>query len=561
MHASRLLCAATAALIALTFADVARADSKNNPAPGKQGVGKRVTLTQSVAPSFHIEPLVNRFEARRGAVVPFQFELRSTGKSMEVQVLAVQLRQEESGIILHDVNAPAPSEVSFTSETEFHLDPGQTHLIRGTVTVPVAKSNFLSFGVLVRDNGQISSPEVDPNNPNKITAGVRFVTQYVLRIDIETGVKDMSGMDQLVFEHGQVKNEKGMPIAKTYLINPTNMAFECGVRGTITASTTSRPQPFRLTMKSRKNVETGERYLVRIMPKSRLLLTAPVDSLLFPGEQSLRYEVTNGRRALVDQEFGINVGSGDFPALETQLAYIGSDLSVQPAQIEIGNIKGTKRSCNLKFSNNSVSPKTIEIALRDLDGKQLDGLRLSSNKIEIRPGRTKTVRASIHGSASGSEAIFGEIRVNTSGDDAQSAQILPLAMLLGQPPAANVEVAALQSYEENGHTSFRLVVQNNGQSYVPVHADLTVADGSGTPRELADGFGRWLRPGEARELDFRPDDVLPPGDYQVRLHLTTAADAEPVERTLNITLDPEVVEPNQQDSEIAETTDVSSASA
>ena len=544
MHFPRSFCAAIAALTALALADVTTAQTSRNSTGRQVARGKRITLTQSVAPSFHIEPLINRFEARRGAVVPFQFEIRSTGKAMDVQVMAVQLRQEVSGIILHDANSEPPPEVVFDSNTTFQLAPGETSLITGVVNVPLAKSNFLSFGVLVRDRGQMTTPEVDPNNPNQVKAGVRFVTQYVLRIDIETGVKDMRQMDQLVFEKGRVVNEKGMPVAETYLVNPTDLAFECGVRGTIEASTTSRPRPFRLTMPSRKNVESEERYLVRIMPNSRVALSAPVDSLLFPGKQSLRYEVTNRRRSLVEQGFAIEVARGDYPALETKLAYLGAEMSIEPAQIAVGNIQGAKRTCNLKFSNNSVTPKAVRIELRDLEGQPLEGLRLSKENIEVRPGKTKTVRASISGSTAKGEAQYGEIRVHTIGSDGQpESQTLPLAILIGDPPGADVQVAKLESVERDGHTSFHLFVTNQGEGYVPVHAELAIADGSGRPRELADGFGRWLRPGERRELVFRPEDVLPAGRYQVSLNLTTTEDAEPVRRTLIIELDPDLPQP------------------
>lgn len=74
-------------------------------------------------------------------------------------------------------------------------------------------------------------------------------------------------------------------------------------------------------------------------------------------------------------------------------------------------------------------------------------------------------------------------------------------------------------------------------------AELEIADGSGRPRELADGFGRWLRPGERRELVFRPKDALPAGRYQVSLNLTTSEEAEPVQRTLIIQLDPDLPQP------------------
>lgn len=522
------------------FSASANADSRTKADPVGRNGERRITLSQTVEPSFHIEPIVHRFEARRGARIPFKFEIKSTGKEMNVAVSAVQLRQEITGIILHDLEGEAPTEMRFTSPTEFKLAQGETHYIQGELTVPLAKSNFLSYGVLVRDNGRVAERQDEASDPNRVDAGIRFVTQYVLRVDIETGIKDLSQMDHLVFEQGHVVSEKGMPVARTFLVNPTDFAFECGVRGTIESSTTSRPQPFRMMLPSRENLAGEPQYLVRIMPRSRVVLNAPVDSLLFPGEQSLNVEVTNGRRALVGQSFSVNVRQGAFPALETQLAYLDNELSVQPAQIQVGSIAGSKRTCNLRFTNNSTDTKSVHLGLRDLKGNPLNGLVLSSDTIEVKPGRTKTVRASIRSSSEIDQAKFGTIQVRVSNETGQQdTQTLPLVMLFGEPPIPSIQVGELQSVEKNGHTSFRLAVTNNGKGYVPVHADLKLADGSGRALELADGFGRWLRPGETRELAFYPEMILEAGEYQISLNLQTTAKQDPVTQTLNIKLSPE----------------------
>jgi hypothetical protein len=503
------------------------------------GGEKRVTLSQTVEPSFQIEPIVHRFEARRGTTIPFQFEIKSTGKAMNVTVMPVKLRQEVTGIILHDDMGIAPDELKFTSPTEFELAPGEAIHLTGEVTVPLAQSNYLSYGVLVRDNGYVADRTPDPTDPSRITAGVRFVTQYVLRIDIETGVKDVSEMNKLVFEHGNVVREAGMPIAKTFLVNPTDYAFECNVRGTIESDTTSRPKPFRMTLPSRVNLVDDEKYLVRIMPRSRVQVLAPVDDMLFPGKQSLRLEVTNGRRGLVDQTFAVNVGQGDFPALEVQQAYLDAEMSVHPAQIEVGSIAGASRSANLQFTNNSVSAKSIVATLVDLDGKPIDDVKLSSDAFDVRPGRTKTIRLSVPSSTHSDAMKYGELVLRVESENgAASEKAIPIAMMYGTPPTPDVVVGELLSVEKNGFTSFALTVENSGVGFVPVHADLEIADGSGRVMELADGFGKWLRPGEQRELVFAPTVSLPKGRYQVVLNLRTTDDQAPVTKTLIIELDP-----------------------
>ncbi|MGB7324951.1 MAG: hypothetical protein WBD31_08760 [Rubripirellula sp.] len=509
------------------------------------GGEKRVTLSQSVEPSFHIEPIVHRFEARRGTTIPFRFEIKSTGKAMNVTVMPVSLRQEVTGIILHDEQGETPDAMKFLSPTEFKLEPGESTFLVGEITVPLAKSNYLSYGVLVRDNGYVAGKTPDPTDPTRITAGVRFVTQYVLRVDIETGVKDVSQMNQLAFEHGSVTNELGMPVAKTFLINPTDFAFECNVRGTIESATTSRPKPFRLSLPSRVNLLGEEKYLVRIMPRSRVQVTAPVEELLFPGEQSLKVEVTNGRRGLVDQTFAVNVGQGDFPALEVQQAYLDHELSVHPAQIEVGVVSGASRSNTLRFTNNSVHSKSVVAELVDLTGNLVNEVQLSSDSFDVRPGRTKTVRLSLSSGTDASAAKYGDIRLRVRTDGGgETVESIPMAMIFGTPPTPDLEVGELVSVEKDGFTSFAMKVTNHGEGFVPVHADLQVGDATGNSLDLADGFGRWLRPGETRELSFVPPKMIAAGQYQIVLNVVTTPDQEPIQKTLVIDLDPKTDDKN-----------------
>ena len=519
----------------LSPSGLSAADSQD-PASGAAAPGRRVTLTRTVEPSFHIEPIVHRFEARRGAVIPFQFLIKSTGKSMEVTVSSVNLRQQETGLVMHDSESPPPDAIKFNSPTEFSLAPGESHIIDGTVTVPLAKSNFLSYGLLVRDNGMVTGEEVDKSDPTKTTASVRFVTQYVLRIDVETGVKDLKEMSRLVFEQGTVRSEKGMPVARTMLTNPTDFAFEFSVRGEIESAGGAKPTPFRFSMPSRATLKTDERYLVRVLPKSRIRLDAPVDGLLFPGRQNLRLAITNGRRAVVEESFPIRVAGGDYPALETKLAYLDQALSVEPAQIEVGQAEEKKRTCNLRFVNTSQEPKTVAIDVRGLDGTTMQGIRLSSDSFEVKPGRSKTIRASLQTSRKDQSVRFGEVHVRVDGQETTTP--LPLALVNGKAPEPMVELGELQSLEQNGVTSFRLAVTNKGEGFVPIHADLRVADTKGRAFDLADGYGRWLRPHETRELAFIPDTVFEAGDYQLSLSFKTTKDQPPVERTLVITLDP-----------------------
>jgi len=272
------------------------------------------------------------------------------------------------------------------------------------------------------------------------------------------------------------------------------------------------------------------------MPGARIRLEAPIDSLLFPGKQTLKLRLTNGRRSMVTKDFELATAFDDFPALASQMAFLGDQVSAQPSQIAIGTVAGTDRTCALKFMNNSKSLQTVRLLPIDLAGSPMVGLRLTDKPIELKPGRNKTVRLSLN-SREIKQAVFGHVRVEVDSEQGGlRTQNLPVAMLYGEPPVANIDFGELQSIEESGRTEFRMLVQNNGSGHTPVHVGLQISAGAGHAIQLADGYGQWLEPGNSRELRFAPDGPLAEGRYQLQLNMFTAPGGEPETRTLNVQL-------------------------
>ena len=148
----------------------------------QQPVGQQVvTFQQQVEPSFRAEPIVHRFKARRGEVIPFEFVLESTGKPLTLEIKPVNLRQEESGVIMHDEATPAPTGLKLSTPGQLVVDAGAKAVIKGELTVPLIKSNFHSYGLLVRDKGAAAKfePNVDAQGRPLPQHGVRFMTQYL----------------------------------------------------------------------------------------------------------------------------------------------------------------------------------------------------------------------------------------------------------------------------------------------------------------------------------------------------------------------------------------------
>lgn len=494
------------------------------------------TLTQSIQPAFRIEPVVQRFQGRRGEIIPFEFSIVSLGKQMDVTVQPVSLRQELTGLILHDETRPPAKALILKSPQDFKVEEGGAHTITGEIRVPLAKTNFLSYGLLVQDRGQDPRFEKIKGDAQKTQAGIKFVTQYVLRVDVETGAVDAGAMKQLRFESGKVAELNGFPVTETILDNPTDFAFECNVRASLVGRTRKAPKPFLLGMASRQELPVPDKYLVRIMPHSRLRLFASPRAQLFPGEQALRVALTNGRREVVSADFAVNVDPSRYPALQTKIAYVGDNVSVMPAQIELGRGKGARRMMGLRLANNSETAQPVEVSVVGLDGQPLRGVRISPKKFELRPNSRKGVRLSLNQRVA--ELQCGQVLVQTIAEDGSAVRrTLPLIVRSGEKRTPELDVSELSLVNARGRNAFKVLVKNAEETFVPLHGELVVVDANGRSYELKAGFGRWMLPGEEQELLFAPTWEIPPGDYELSLQLRTFEDLPFETRTLSVRLD------------------------
>lgn len=521
--------------LAVAVALAAHADAQTGPTATGQ---RQVTLTQTVEPSFRIEPVVHRFSARRGEVIPFEFLIGSMGKEMEVSVTPVNLRQEESGIILHDSQSEPARAMRITSPRKFQLGPGRQSLIKGTITVPLVKSNYLSYGLLVREAGE--QPDFNEAGDAPTRAGIRFVTQYVLRVDIETGLADVGSMRDLRFETGALVSDHGLPRILGRVSNPTDYAFECFVTARVGDEVSRKTPSTRLGMQSRQTLDGEERYLVRIMPRSTLRLEAPLRHPLSPGEQSLRIALSSGRREVTAADFAINVKSTDFPALAQQRAVLGG-VSVAPAQIEIGSVPSTNRTVGLKFQNTTDSPGKVEITPLTLSGEPLSQVRFSPSSFTLKPGRTKGVRAMLrHADADTIQSGVAVVRWQREGGD-NAEQRLPLSILNAEPGPPSLEVSdiAWQALPEGD--AFTVRVTNQSDAYCPITGQLAVGGPGRLRLALEAGYGRWLAPGETATLAFSPGVPVPAGDYGLILEIHHREGFPPLVRELNVVLNGDAV--------------------
>ncbi|WP_404305198.1 COG1470 family protein [Neorhodopirellula lusitana] len=504
----------------------------------KRAGERRVSLTRSVEPSFRVEPVVERLKGRRGETLPFSFELTSTGKSMSLDVRPVNLRQEESGIILHDDTADAMEGVHFTSPTEFQLAPGETFRIEGSVTVPLTKTNYISFGLLVKDSGRLSETPKGQPDDGSTHAAIRFVTQYVLRVDIETGAQDAGNMDDLYFENATLIQKKGLPFVQAYLVNPTSYALESQVRASIQSDHGDSLEPLSLGMQSRNELPGNAKYLVRIMPKSRLRLEGPVSELLESGGVALNIKLSNGRRTMVNQSFPVEIDSSDFRAMHARVKRVGNGVTIHPTQVELGRVAGTHRVTTLQVTNSGERDCKVELVPRDHAGNPTKSVMLSSKKFTVRSGRTQTVRAMLRGRSEDSYE-WGVIDIRCD----QSTTSLDMALVHEVRPEVQLVAGEMQWANLPSGNAFVMNVDNQGDGYAPLWGEMKMAATSGHPVELADGFGRWLAPGKSRELQFFVPKGTKPGTYQISTKITSLDGFVVAERTLVLDRSQEMLTP------------------
>lgn len=531
VHSAIILTAFAATSVTTQAAD------PNNIGSANATDGRRISLTRSVEPSFRVEPVVQRLVGRRGETLPFSFELASTGKVMNLDIRPVNLRQEESGIILHDDQSETAKGIVFSSPTKFQLQPGEIFKIQGEVTIPLTKTNYISFGLLVKDSGQLTKGNKNDPSNGSTRAAIRFVTQYVLRVDIETGAQDIGDMDELQFDAAELIEKNGLPYVRAYLNNPTQYALESQVRATIAGSDDRETAPVRLHMASRGELPDDTKYLVRIMPQSRLRLEAPIQGAVPSGDYQLNLKLSNGRRTMVQRSFPTTIDASKFRGLRTKMLTLPEGISIEPTQLELGRVAGTDRMTTVELTNEGAQPKTIQLVPRDHTGLPISDVLLSSKKFTLKPGRSRTIRAMLKGRPT-QPYQWGSIAVLAG----EHESALELSVIHETRPELNLVHDELQWANLISGNAFVMKIDNQGQGYEPLFGELKLAAKSGHPMELTDGFGRWLAPGKSRELQFYVPESVQPGSYQLILKVTTRDGTVLVERTLVLELTAEMLQ-------------------
>ncbi|MCA9085612.1 MAG: hypothetical protein KDA81_16240, partial [Planctomycetaceae bacterium] len=310
-----------------------------------------VRVQEQMKPAFLIQPLVHRLAARRGQLLRFEFEIESNARPTRLVIRPVAMSQQEHGVIMPDPEAAEPNVIQVLSASEVSLAKGEKHVIQCQMRIPPGNSPFLSYGVLVTELPRQDLGEAkDPNQPR---VGIRFMTQYLLRADVEVlGVRGDS-VSQLELQAGTLTERDGNAIINVFIRNPTDTPMEFQMRTELIARETGRRIRSPLWVPVRSNQLPPDRYNTRILAETRLRMEGTLSEPVFSGDYDLKVEVVHQNAVVKEETFPVTIHSGDFPAQDATVVRVARDISIEPPHVELSLRKGGNRLQALTIRNGS----------------------------------------------------------------------------------------------------------------------------------------------------------------------------------------------------------------
>jgi hypothetical protein len=504
--------------------------NKSNQAT-KPKPNRNLSITESFEPAFSIEPLSRKLVGRPGDVMPFEFKIESTKDSSNIEVVPIGLRQEISGQILHDESAKQADMLRLTTPTKMSLEANRPVMIQGVVRIPSGDAKHYSLGILVRDTGKGDQlqPQFNPDGSRKTQAAITFMTQYVLRLDLTVeGARGEQGRELDIVDTKLVPSE-GRPRLQTMVRNPTDTAFEFEIRSRLRSSPSDRSfKQLRMVMPVRASIEDEGRYIGRILPKSQVRLEELLPEAIASGNYEAEVELVVDGRVIKQKVLPMEVDARDYPAQEVLIAQVGSDLLVSPAQVELSQLRGGNRRLTMLLQNKSKSAKTISLKAVGSNKLPIESVLIQPDSVSLPAGGSRKLAVTLKGIAgSDRQSDYGQIVVDcqTEGRDYHETRDLPLAVLVKKGKGPDISMSPIAWDPFGNYPAFRATLRNEGDTHLPLQGRLTIGDESGRRWSSPGGFGKWILPGQSAVIEFRLDNPLNPGDYQVRCEILRGDDS------------------------------------
>ncbi|QDV68501.1 hypothetical protein Poly24_22100 [Rosistilla carotiformis] len=510
-----------------------------------QGFNQELKLRPDVKPAFHVTPMSHKFEATRGKRIPVKFDIESVERPTVLHVQTVSLRQESDGTILPDTESPAPDNLELLSPADIQLAENELSTIECRLRVPSNSGNFHSFGLLVTDLGRIVEQRPIAAGDNKTRrVGVRFVTRYLLRVDVTvTGARgeDAANID---IESVELIEDDGFAKARVWITNSTESPLEFQAQaGFVRAGSTAGKNRFSLSMPNRQSVESDERYNVRILPGARLRLEHRLPEAAFPGEHEMEVSLITNRRTRKKQVFPVTIRAGEFPAQDALLIQAARDITVAPSQVELSMRRGGNRRVAVEIKNNS--PQDVTVDIQPQSGSAfVDGLIVRPTELKVRAGSHRKFLATLDAHNSDDLNRYTHLNVIVTSDAGEIVGefSIPVALLARTEQTPLVQWDPLQWDGSTEPPAFVLPVRNTGQMHLPLQGNLKMVDAFGRAVEMQAGYGRWLLPGEEFLLRFRTKFAPPAGKYRYQIKIDGDDSTPPIEIEDELQMGPELPE-------------------
>ncbi len=506
----------------------------------ERNVRNVVKVREKFDPAFAIEPLSQSLTGRSNEVVAFQFKIESPARETMIQISPVGLRQEPSGMILNDESAAIVDNVELVSPSRMSLRPDDQKTIEGFVRIPTGAAKLHTLGLMVKDFSGNTDTETQRSAPNaqQTTAGVRFITQYVLRLDINVESARGEDLQRMKIESVSMIPFQGRPKIRCVVDNPTASTFEFQMHCRLRSSPSDRSfGSLNLTMPVRNSMEGNDRYNARILPGSKLYMEELLPEAIAEGTYDVDMEIVAEGRTVVRKTLPVEVHTDDFPAQEVLIGQAAQGLQVSPTQIEMSQHRGGSRRLTMVFRNSEKDRKTIRLAAYAANDLKLDTIIAQPDVFDLSPQSTRKVSITMLGQTAPTAAVeYGRLMIECQSDrrDSIESKSLPLALIYDKLPETSITVEPLKWDPSGSYPMLTSTIHNNGESHIPLDGRISIENESGQRQIVFGGFGRWLLPHQQSVLQFRTDTPLPAGRYMMRYELKTGGEPVLIEKEMTI---------------------------
>ena len=502
-----------------------------------------VQVQQNVKPAFLIQPLVQRLQGRKGQLLKFEFLIEAHDRDSKLEIRPVAMMQQENGVIMPDEKSPAPDLIRVTSAASVDLTVSEKHTIKGEMRIPATNSPFLSYGILVREIPLNDAATGGPDDQARV--GIRFVTQYLLRVDVDVLGNKGDSVAELMVQEAALISQDGRCLTRVFVNNPTDSAMEFSVEcQLVKPDTQAVGKKFGLVVPVRSAQPAPDRYKSRILPKTRLRLEEFLPHPVFAGDYSILTEVSHLGRVVRQVDFKVTIHDGDFPAQDAKIVRVAEDVTIEPANVELSLRKGGSRIQTIAVRNGSLQKILVKIAPEQFQGDLYKSLQLKPNNFELAPGQSRKIVVTIDSNRDVSEHgyAYAQLTVSPEIGEAIGTQRIPIALITNSESRATLEPGELKWSVTNDRSGFTVPIRNNGLRHVPLSGRLSLQDEFGRGFIVDAGYGRWLLPGTQDEVFFGFREPPPPGVYDVQVQLNQNDGEPPLLMSNTIRLESPLVE-------------------